>query len=193
MPRRDRDQETAPRLDPRAPLVFDTRELGRRPGSMKRADRTVPAPAGLGTDVIGVSAGSELVLELRLESVMEGVLVSGTARAQLNGECVRCLDPLESDLEVDVQELFAYPESSSAEAEEDEVHHLEGDLFDLEPVVRDAVVLALPLQPVCEDDCPGLCVDCGARLADDPAHGHEVVDPRWQALSGLLDGEGGKP
>ncbi|RKS77334.1 uncharacterized protein CLV35_1019 [Motilibacter peucedani] len=193
MPRRDRDQETAPRLDPRQPLVIDTRELGRRPGSMKRVNRTVPAPAGLGSDVIGVAQGSDLALELRLEAVMEGVLVSGTALATVTGECVRCLDPIEHELEVDVQELFAYPESSSAEAEEDEVHHLEGDLLDVEPVVRDAVVLALPLQPVCEDDCPGLCVECGARLADDPDHGHEVADPRWAALSGLLPGDEAEP
>nr|WP_231121507.1 YceD family protein [Motilibacter peucedani] len=156
-------------------------------------NRTVPAPAGLGSDVIGVAQGSDLALELRLEAVMEGVLVSGTALATVTGECVRCLDPIEHELEVDVQELFAYPESSSAEAEEDEVHHLEGDLLDVEPVVRDAVVLALPLQPVCEDDCPGLCVECGARLADDPDHGHEVADPRWAALSGLLPGDEAEP
>ena len=188
MPRRDRDQEPTQRLDPRAPLVIDTRELGRRPGSMRSVSRVGPAPAGLGDEVIGVRAGADLELDLRLEAVMEGVLVSGTARATAAGECVRCLDPIEQQLEVDVQELFAYPESSSADADEDEVHHLEGDLLDLEPVVRDAVVLALPLQPVCEDDCPGLCVDCGARLADDPGHGHESVDPRWAALSGLLEG-----
>ena len=190
MPRRDRDQETAPRLDPRAPLVIDTRELGRRPGSMKRVNRKIAAPAGLGSDVIGVREGDELELDLRLESVMEGVLVSGTASALVTGECVRCLDPIEQQLEVDVQELFAYPESSSAEAEEDEVSHLEGDLLDFEPVVRDAVVLALPLQPVCQADCPGLCVDCGERLADDPGHVHEAADPRWAALTGLLAADG---
>lgn len=187
MPRRDRDQDAAPRLDPRAPLVIDTRELGRRPGSMRRVTRTVPAPAGLGSDVIGVPEGRDLELDLRLEAVMEGVLVSGTARAAVTGECVRCLDPLERSLEVDIQELYAYPDSSSAEVEEGEVALLEGDLLDIEPVVRDTVVLALPLQPVCQEDCPGLCVDCGARLADDPGHGHETVDPRWAALSGLRD------
>nr|WP_231134394.1 YceD family protein [Motilibacter deserti] len=121
---------------------------------------------------------------------MEGVLVSGSAHAALAGECVRCLEPLEQDIEVDVQELFAYPESSSAEADEDEVRLLEGDLLDVEPVVRDAIVLALPLQPVCSEDCPGLCSECGARLADEPGHGHDVVDARWAALGGLLDADG---
>jgi len=139
-------------------------------------------------DVIGVPVGSDVALDLRLEAVMEGVLVSGTAEVHVAGECVRCLEPLEDDLVVDVQELYAYPGSSSADADEDEVHHLEGDLLDLEPVVRDAVVLALPLQPVCEEDCPGLCVECGARLAEDPDHRHDALDPRWAALGGLLDG-----
>ncbi|RZS87004.1 uncharacterized protein EV189_2423 [Motilibacter rhizosphaerae] len=185
MPRRDREPDTA-RLDPRDPFVIDTRELGRRPGSMRSLTRSVPAPKHLGTDVIGVPEGSTMELELRLEAVMEGVLVSGTAQGQVRGECVRCLEPLEETLEVDLQELYAYPGSSSAEADEDEVHQLEGDLLDLEPVVRDAVVLALPQQPVCEEDCAGLCVECGARLSDDPEHTHEALDPRWAALGGLL-------
>jgi uncharacterized protein len=122
---------------------------------------------------------------------MEGVLVSGTAQVHVTGECVRCLEPLEDDLEVELQELYAYPGSSSSDADEDEVHQLEGDLLDLEPVLRDAVVLALPQQPVCEEDCPGLCVECGARLAEDPDHRHDVLDSRWAALGGLLDGPEG--
>ena len=72
----------------------------------------------------------------------------------------------------------------------DETSRLEGDLLDLEPLLRDAVVLALPFQPLCQDDCPGLCVECGARLADDPDHGHETqIDPRWAALQGLAQDE----
>ena len=147
-----------------------------------------------------------LELELRLESVMEGVLVTGTARASAKGECVRCLEPLEQVLEADFQEMFSYPDAddrSRAKAEpaddagestdnEDRLF-IEDGLFDLEPVLRDAVVLALPMQPVCQDDCPGLCSQCGARLADDPDHHHDAVDIRWAALQGLAgtiqDGE----
>ncbi len=184
MPRHKLD--TTPHLDARAPFVLDVHELGRRPGSMRRVTRTVALPHPFGDEVLGIAQGADLVLELRLESVMEGVLVSGTAGATALGECVRCLDPIEELVDVDVQELFAYPESSSAEADEDEVLRLDGDLLDLEPVVRDAVVLALPLQPVCSPDCPGLCVECGARLADDPDHAHAVADPRWAALAGLV-------
>ena len=114
---------------------------------------------------------------------MEGVLASGRAWVTLSGECARCLEPLEDDLEVTLQELYVYPES---DAEEDEASRLEGELLDLEPVLRDAVVLALPFRPVCTPDCPGLCLECGARLQDDPGHAHEEsIDPRWAALSTL--------
>jgi uncharacterized protein len=67
---------------------------------------------------------------------------------------------------------------------------LEGDFFDLEPVLRDAVVLALPLQPVCREDCLGLCSECGALLNEDPDHHHDAADPRWAALQGLSAGHG---
>jgi len=96
---------------------------------------------------------------------------------------VRCLDALDQEVEVRVQELFAYPGKSSAEDED--VLELHGDHIDLEPVLRDAVVPALPFQPVCRPDCPGLCSQCGARLADDPDHTHDDVDPRWAALRDL--------
>jgi uncharacterized protein len=176
-------------LDARSPWVVDTRELGRRPGSMRRYTRSMAAPGGLGTDVYGVPLGSELELDLRLEALMEGVLVSGTLRGRVAGECVRCLDPVERALAVEFQELYVYPVQRGHDDEDAaEMFRLEGDLLDLEPAARDAVVLALPFQPVCRDDCPGLCSECGARLADDPGHQHEAVDPRWAALRELQDG-----
>ncbi|GAA3043210.1 DUF177 domain-containing protein [Streptomyces olivoverticillatus] len=150
-----------------------------------------------------MAEGAVVELDIRLESVMEGVLVTGTARAPLTGECVRCLEPIERELETDFQEMYSYPDADDrsrpadtgddAEDDEEDMLFLEGDLFDLEPVLRDAVVLTLPLQPVCREDCPGLCSECGARLADDPDHHHDAVDIRWAALQGLAgsdqDGE----
>ncbi|MFD1945513.1 YceD family protein [Nocardioides aestuarii] len=178
-------------LDPRAPLVLDTRELGRRPGSQHQKTRTVPAPAELGIEVLRVPEGSEVELDLRLEAVMEGVLVTGTATAALEGECVRCLEPISDDVEVTFQELYVYDDQRHVptdEAEDDGVSRLEDDLVDLEPLLRDAVVLALPFQPLCEDDCPGLCPECGARLKDDPDHAHEAaIDPRWAGLAALTE------
>jgi uncharacterized protein len=170
--------------------VLDTRELGRRPGSQREVSRTVQAPADLGIEVLNVPEGSPVELDLRLEAVMEGVLVTGTARGALEGECVRCLEPLTDEVEVRFQELFVYDDQDVDPDEELEVSTLHDDLLDLEPLLRDAVVLALPFQPLCQDDCPGLCPECGARLADDPDHGHDApVDPRWAALSGLVEPE----
>jgi uncharacterized protein len=176
------------RLDPRRPLVLDVRELGRRPGSMQPVRRAVPAPDGLAVDLARVPPGTTVELDLRMESVVEGVLVSGTITAPVSGECVRCLDPVDDELTVDVQELFAYPDSATDDtADADEVRRLAGDLLDLEPMLRDAVVLALPLSPLCRADCPGLCSRCGVRWDDLPAdHSHETLDPRWAALTERL-------
>ena len=156
---------------------------------MRSLEFSAEAPAGLGIDILSVPEGSRIDFDLRLEAVMEGVLLTGTARADLEGECSRCLEPIEDTTEVALQQLFVYDDGEDASPEEDDeldVGRLEGDLLDLEPLVRDAVVLALPFQPLCQDDCPGLCTECGARLADDPEHRHEdPIDPRWAALSGL--------
>jgi uncharacterized protein len=178
------------RLDPRAPLVLDTRELGRRPGSQRLTSFTAPAPADLGIEVLRVPEGSPVAFELRLEAVMEGVLLTGEAQAELVGECVRCLEEVRDEVVADFQELFVYEESDTAthpqDGEDDDVSRLEGDLIDLEPLLRDTVVLTLPFQPLCRDDCPGLCTECGARLADDPGHQHdEPIDPRWSKLQGI--------
>lgn len=181
--------ERANHLDPRSPFVLDTHELGRRPGSMRRARLTVPAPGDLGTDVIGVPTGDDVELDLQLEAVVEGVFVSGSVRARAVGECVRCLDEVVENLDVAVQELYVYPGRAEVAKEngddEEDLPELDGDLVDVEPAVRDAVVTALPFQPLCRDDCPGLCSICGAHLADDPHHQHETLDPRWAALGGL--------
>jgi uncharacterized protein len=182
---------SATHLNPRSPLVLDTRELPRRPGAMRPVRRTVPAPADLGVELIGVPAGADLDLDLRLESVSEGVLVSGTVVAPITGECGRCLRPITDSVRVPIQELYAYEHSTTEETtDEDEVGRLHGDLIDLEPALRDAVVLALPTNPVCRPECPGLCPECGVPFDDLPAdHNHEQVDPRWAALSQLHTSE----
>ena len=151
---------------------------------------TVPAPADLGTVVIGIPEGSDLELDLRLEAVMEGVLVTGSVRGQAVGECGRCLDEVTEAVDVTLAELFVYPERAAVAAQDgdeddEDLRELDGDFLDLEPALRDAVVPMLPFQPVCRPDCPGLCSLCGARLADEPGHTHETLDPRWAALGGL--------
>lgn len=169
--------------DTRSGLVFDTHALHRQAGSLLDVHTVVPAPGDLGIAVIGVPSGSLVRLDLRLESVVEGVLVTGTAAVQLAGECVRCLEPLADQLEADLTELFVYPGHETGGEGDEEVGRIEHDHLDLEPVLRDQVVLELPFQPVCREDCRGLCPVCGASLNADPDHTHDdAADARWAVL-----------
>ena len=159
---------------------------------MRTYTGVIPAQAGgMGLPTIGVPPGSPVALDLRLESAAEGVYVSGTAHAGLEGECARCLDPLTDEVTVPIGELFAYPDTVTDETtDEDELPRVVGDHVDLEQTVRDALVLDLPLAPLCRPDCRGLCAECGAKWADlAPDHGHETLDPRWAALRERLPAE----
>jgi uncharacterized protein len=158
---------------------------------------TVPAPTTYGLHLVRVPAGSPLKLDIRLESVLDGVLVTAVVTAALTGECARCLDEVTDTLEVELVELWSYPEqaeryartSGSGPDQDEEVRQLDGDVLDLEPALRDAIVVALPPSPLCRVDCGGLCVECGARLDEvGPNHRHEQIDPRWANLRGLQDG-----
>ncbi|MGH3787747.1 MAG: YceD family protein [Pseudonocardiaceae bacterium] len=181
-------RHAAPRPDPSAPWVIDTRDLGRRPGAMRSYHRDIQLPTALGMDVIGIAAGSEVSLDVRLESVVEGVLASGTVSAPVTGQCARCLDPLTDRLEIELIELFAYPDTATdASTAPDEVSRVVDDLLDLEPVVHDAVLLALPQAPLCREDCTGLCPECGGKRVDlGTDHRHETIDPRKAALETVL-------
>jgi uncharacterized protein len=142
------------------------------------------APEDWGFGLINVPAGTPIAIDARFESVMDGVLVTATIDVAVAAECGRCLDPVELRVDAPVQELFSY----ERDPEDDEALTVDGDVVDLEPVVRDAVVLALPINPLCEPDCPGLCATCGARMADvEPDHAHDEVDPRWAALALLKE------
>jgi uncharacterized protein len=153
------------------------RDLMHKPGNMRRVDFAVALPEELSNSILTVPAGTDLELELRLESVHEGILATGGGDTFAIGECSRCLDPIEVDVKVDFVELFAY----SLINEDDFV--VEDEKIDLEQVIRDEVVPNLPSQPLCKEDCLGLCVECGEKLSDNPNHEHESpVDPRWKAL-----------
>jgi uncharacterized protein len=168
-----------------AGFVLDTRSLGRAAGSRREIHRTVVLPDKIGLDLVGIPAGAEVELDLTLQAVSEGVLVTGTASGPVAGECTRCLEPFTDHLELELTELFAYPDSATEQTtEEDEIYRLVDDMIDLEPVLVDAVGLELPLQPLCEPDCAGLCPECGVRMAIAGSdHSHEILDPRWAGLA----------
>ena len=181
----------ARRATPRGPLVLDTRGLG--PGSARTEHRAVPAPAEMGSGMVGVPPGASMDFDIQLEGVSEGVLATVTVSAPLAGECARCLEPFTSSVTVRFQELF----SRDGDAAGQDGYELTGDLLDLEPALRDALVLELPLSPLCDPGCPGLCPECGVRLADAaPGHDHGGAGAGvWEALRGLGapgdDGAGG--
>jgi uncharacterized protein len=185
----------AARRASRSPLVINISRLGRRPGSMMTFCETVPSPSRIGLDLIAVDQGAPLQLDLRMESVSEGALVSGTVSAPTSGECARCLTPITGDVEIELTELFAYPDSATDETTDaDEVGRVgssgQPDTVDLEQPIIDAIGLALPFSPLCGSDCAGLCPQCGVALATaEPGHHHEQIDPRWAKLTGILDRE----
>lgn len=170
-----------------ADLCVDVRSLGRRAGSMRPLRRTVRNHERIGLDLIAIPGEAEIELDLQLQAVSEGVLVTGTVTAATAGECVCCLEPFTGDIELSLTELFAYPSSVTDQTtDEDEIYRLEDDYLDLEPLIVDSAGLELPLRPMCTDDCPGLCPQCGIRMAiAESGHSHEILDPRWAALAAL--------
>ena len=182
----------------RLPEVYklNTHELARRAGEMKIYELDITVPEKVGVDLISIPVGEVIEVDARLESVTEGILLTAQIFAVAKGECIRCLDPVEVEIERKVQELYYYAQkaerSRGKKSEEDleldvEVElMMDGDIMDLESPIRDAIVLALPINPLCGDDCQGLCPECGAKWADLPAeHAHQSIDARWASLAGL--------
>ncbi|HEU0257553.1 MAG TPA: YceD family protein [Microbacteriaceae bacterium] len=139
----------------------------------------MPTLDGLGEGLARVAAGTVIRTEVTLESLHDGILVSAAVEARAVGECSRCLKEIELPVEVDIQELFAY---SSDEAYEYEVR---GGEIDCGPLVHDTVVLALPFQPVCRPECPGLDPATGMLRTSHADAEPARHDPRWAALAGL--------
>ncbi len=149
---------------------------------MKQVRQIADAPEGIGIAMIGVPPGSAIDLDVTLEAVVEGVLVTGTAEVGLGGQCARCLEEITGDTVVDLQELYLYP---GKEVDDEEASRIEDEMIDLEPLLRDAVVLDLPFTPLCRPDCAGLCPTCGVSLNREPEHSHDdAIDSRWAGLAG---------
>jgi uncharacterized protein len=127
---------------------------------------------------------------LRLESVVEGILVTGEVQADARFTCARCLKEFPGDIDLDVCEL--YVGSADLEDVDEDAYEVSGTEVELEPMLRDAVTLALPLNPLCREDCMGLCSRCGRVLTSETCDcTEEDVDPRWAALDELRDKLGG--
>jgi uncharacterized protein len=157
-------------------VSIDVRDLLGHPGTSRNV-RVSESVGGLATEVARVPEDQPVAADLLFESVVEGVLVSGPIEGTMVLVCARCLKPLESSFRVDVQELFA----AGATAQDDEYPLAEG-LVDLEPMIRDAVVLAMPFAPLCRPDCLGLCERCGGDRNVGECACPPRIDSRWAAL-----------
>jgi uncharacterized protein len=179
------------------PFILNTHDLPRRAGEMKEYQLDIPAHARIGVPLIAVPEGDLVELDVRLESVTEGVLASADIYAIAHGECIRCLDPVEVVIDRKIQELYRYEptkekgrkkrrEDEDVDLDGEEELQMEGDLMDLEIPVIDAIILTLPVNPLCSEECLGLCPDCGEKWENLPeGHVHEVIDARWSGLDGL--------
>ena len=162
-----------------APLRLHVADLLRRPGE-RRDEEIEVVLDGLAVSVSRVPEGAPVRLVLHLESVPHGIVVTGRATAPWAGECRRCLRPVTGIVDVPLQEVF------EDDPVEGETWPLEVDQIDVEPLVREAVTLDLPLAPLCEEGCRGLCPECGAdRNEAECGHAIDTSDPRWQALDSL--------
>ena len=170
----------------KTPFTVAVDDLMHRPGEMREYQLEIVAPERFGNAMIGVPAGGIVHVDLRLEALHDGLLASAGVDTTAVGECGRCLIDMELPVQVEIRELFAYSKDFEYAENEAFEYAISNDTLDLEPVIRDAVVLSLPFQPICQEDCLGLCPQCGVRLLDNPGHEHEAkVDPRWAALSDL--------
>jgi uncharacterized protein len=165
----------------RHPLRVGIADLRRRPGTRRRVEESVSLE-DLEVSTARVPSGEPVVVELELETLSDGLVATGTIDAPWTGECRRCLRPVEGRAVVEVREIF------QPRPVEGETYAMGEDIVDLEPMVRDAVLLALPLAPLCADDCRGPAPEeFPTGLADegDGTTSEAPVDPRWAALSGL--------
>ena len=189
-----------------SPFIISAHDLPRRAGEIRQMRLEIDEHEALGFDVMAIAEDEPIDIDFTLQSVDEGVLVTGSVISIASGECGRCLDPVEIDVEENFTELYEYDvdprqarkadkkksaqklkqEAEELDEEGEDVRQMVGDLIDLEGPLRDAIILNLPVNPLCDPNCEGLCQICGEKWAELPEeHSHEQLDPRWAGLAGL--------
>lgn len=168
-----------------SPFKVNFHELPRRAGEFRQYHLQFSAPQAIGIALLEIPKSEPIDISFKAESVDGGVLLTGTVISHAKGECGRCLDPIDFDVNQKFQELFLYSSKvSEVEDDEDEVFSLDGDIADLEVPIRDAVILSMPINPLCQSDCLGLCSVCGRKWMElEKDHAHKASDPRWSGLA----------
>lgn len=179
-------------------IDFSLLELGSQVGSQKQWKKKIGLPNDIGTVDLAVPKNTEIVLDIYAIALEEGVSISVIGQTLAKGECVRCLRPAEREIKIDGNRVYYYPEvlhkilaaldDESEEENIDESYQLDSSsVIDLEPLLIDLIVPQFPYQALCEDDCEGLCSECGTPWDELPEdHRHEVLDPRWGPLASLF-------
>ncbi len=179
-------------------LVLSLRNQPVEPGAREETSFDWTVPKGWETEVLRLEPGTVVPIDVAVTTIDGGVIVEANGSVTLTGECVRCLDPIEVHQDFHASEVFVYEDSrrernrpaEGIESEGDEMDSallIERDTVDLERLLRDAILAEAPLQPVCSEDCLGICVHCGILLRDaGPDHKHEFLDPRFAALEGFF-------
>jgi uncharacterized protein len=189
---RSRNFVTNMKINTNSPFFFNAHDLPRRAGEFREYSLTITLPEAMGIPMLSVPKNENLAVELRITSVDEGIFVSGQVSARAHGECTRCLDPVEFEIDQMFNQLYEYEEKAERikknakpdDEEDEEILFLTGDFINLEIPLRDAIVLALPSNPLCDEECAGLCSGCGEKWAILPAdHSHQGTDPRWSGLA----------
>lgn len=163
--------------------MVNVAELVRRSGMQKEARASLPA-SGLRIVDSAVPDGADVNVDVALESVADGILVAGHVDAPWQALCRRCLEPVRGMVDAEVRELYQQAERATS----DDAFTFRGEQLDLEPMVREAILLELPLAPLCRPDCAGLCAVCGAnRNQTHCGHAETVRDERWAAPDELLE------
>lgn len=185
-----------------SPWAIPVAQVGSRPGQSFEIDQTFPAPSGIGDEFFGVAEGSDIEVNARFDSIVDGLIFSGTATARTTGECGRCLTDIDRDQTISLSTFMPYdadptqtvtPGSKheevivAGEEESAETHPLSagGNFADIETLLRDGFTQEIPMTPLCKPDCRGLCPQCGLNLNDNPDHVHTVTDIRLSALEEL--------
>ncbi|WP_018142593.1 YceD family protein [Alloscardovia criceti] len=183
------------------PWSISISQLSMDAGKTQDIDQlVVPAPTGIGDDIVGIPEGQDVTVNGMLESLADGILFTGTISTAFNSECTRCLEPIHETLTTHPVVFYTYEQSTPvASNEDDEVDIIAsqdetadtyplnpGSIYlNLEALIRDSLSQALPLQPLDREDCLGLCPQCGIKLNDHPDHQHEQVNIQWAALEGF--------
>ncbi|KAA8819066.1 YceD family protein [Bifidobacterium vespertilionis] len=191
-----------------SPWAVSVAQIAGRPGESKEIDAVFPAPSGIGDDVVGVDEGADVTVTGSFDSIVDGIIFTGRVSAPAHAECTRCLKPIEHPWTADVTAFFPLEDTRrdnrkgeveiiAGEDESEDTYPLsaDGSFADIEALLRDTLVEALPLQPLCRPDCLGLCSQCGADLNEDPDHHHDMPDIRFAELADLkarLEAEQGK-